>query len=112
MATQAKVIWYDDMTGDEFAEGDGSTVQFSLDGNGYEIDLSTDSQGKMFDVLGFWIEYARAQRARKPLYRRPASARRESQNIRAWAIEQGLLAEHQHNGRMPDYVKTRYAETH
>ena len=112
MATEAKVIWYDDMTGDEFAEGDGSTVQFSLDGNGYEIDLSTDSQGKMFDVLGFWIEYARVQRARKPLYRRPASARRESKDIRAWAMAQGMLSPDRRYGNIPNYIKTRYAETH
>ena len=112
MATQAQVIWYDDMTGDEFAEGEGDTVKFSIDGKDYEIDLSLDSQSEMFSALAVWIDAARKVRKTQVHHPRTAADRHSSTAIRAWAIAEGLLAEHQLNGRMPGWIKERYEAAH
>lgn len=110
MATKAKVVLYDDMTGDEIAEGDGDTVHFGLGNQQYEIELSLESQSKFYDTIGYWRDHARKVQVHR--VSRPAASRRESTHVREWAIDQGLLALNQDRGRIPEEVHAAYKRAH
>ena len=55
MAQRFQVVLIDDLDGSEAAE----TVHFSLDGTGYEIDLSRDNASRLRDVLTPYLGAAR-----------------------------------------------------
>lgn len=49
----------DDLTGDEFAEGDGGTVTFAVEGLSYELDLSSASVEAFREHMGEYVQHAR-----------------------------------------------------
>lgn len=55
MAQRVQVILVDDLDGSEADE----TVHFSLDGTGYEIDLSRDNASRLRDALTPYLGAAR-----------------------------------------------------
>ena len=83
------------------------TLRFSLTGADYEIDLSADNAARFRSQLAPFVQHARvgasAQRRRSS---RPASSRRQSAAIRAWAKQQGVQLNER--GRIPDLIVAQY----
>ncbi|MFG1795794.1 Lsr2 family protein [Nocardia sp. NPDC049149] len=107
MAKQVTVTLIDDFDGKSKAS---ETVEFSIDGRVYEIDLSTTNAGKLRGALDPWIEKARKTgRAKRNSFGKAAPSavdREQSVAIRQWARKHG------HNvstrGRIPADVVAAY----
>ena len=101
MATKITTTLVDDLTGEEAVE----TVEFSLDGAAFQIDLSEENARRLRDVLAEYVEagrrsggHARRGSSTKPTSRTArrttarvhttASAGRRTA-IRKWARDQG-----------------------
>lgn len=97
----------DDLTGGPADE----TIQFSLDGRSYEIDLNSRHAAEFRHKLAPFAEHARpahARRARASV--RTAASRERSRDIRAWAEQHGLaISPH---GRLPRTVVQQYDNEH
>ena len=111
MAKQTTVILVDDLDGSEATE----QVEFAVDGRSYEIDLSAENSAKLREVLAPYISAARRRTGRRsstPVTAppRPASDREHNQNVRQWAIAQGMKISER--GRIPSNVIQAYRESH
>jgi len=114
MATRMIVELEDDLTGGPADE----TVEFSLDGKSYEVDLNEANATKFRRQFAKMIEVARpvkmkAQRGGSrrlhSVGARPgntSTGRDESKAIRAWAAEQGIQINER--GRIPASVVEQY----
>jgi hypothetical protein len=111
MAQQTTVRFVDDLDGSE-ASG---TVDFSLEGRSYQIDLSDDNAAKLRDALAPYVDAARKaggrSRGRTPrqstVAEKPArSNREETAALRQWARENGHQVSER--GRIPKSVIEAY----
>jgi hypothetical protein len=103
MATRATVVLEDDLDGGPAQE----TVRFALGPAEYEIDLNASNASRFRSQLAPFIGHARqARRRQRPAVARPAAARQESAEIRAWAKEQGI--EISERGRIPAAIIAQY----
>lgn len=91
MAKRILVTLIDDFDGTSTAD---ETVTFSIDGLGYEIDLSNEHSEQLRAVFSDWITHARkasgAKRRSAAPKQRAATERQESAAARQWARAQGL----------------------
>lgn len=60
MAQRTKTVLIDDRDGGEASQ----RVQFALDGEGYEIDLSDSNAAQLRDDLAVWVQRARRSGSR------------------------------------------------
>jgi hypothetical protein len=113
MARQVITTLIDDIDG----KPADRTVEFSLDGTAYTIDLSEANAGKLRKALDPFINagtrIGRAGTARvagRPAPVRTAGSRDENRLIREWAAENG----HQisERGRIPQGVSSAYRAAH
>ena len=97
MAQRTIVQLVSDLSGDEMQAGEGRTVEFSVDGTSYTIDL-TDKEAAGFDkALAMYIEHAAKTggnaggRKRSGASSGSGSGRSKDElsNIRAWAHANG-----------------------
>lgn len=108
---------------DDLDQGEAAkTVEFSLDRESYEIDLSNDNAKKLRDALDPYIQHARkASRGRRRSSPRAprrsggnggrSSADREQNTaIREWARKRGM--EVSDRGRIPSHVLDAYHREH
>jgi hypothetical protein len=102
MARRTRVTLEDDLDGG-LAE---VTLQFGIGGAEYEIDLSTTNAHRFRTQIAPFIEHARQAGQRQRRVVRTSASRRRSQDIRAWAREQGI--ELSERGRIPASVAARY----
>lgn len=111
MAQKVTVQLVDDVDGSE-AE---STVEFSLDGVDYTIDLSVDNASQLRDSLASYVSHARRTGGRKRTGGKagksssaaPTAADRErNQAIREWARTQGMQVSDR--GRIPSEIVEAY----
>ena len=103
MAQKVTVELEDDLDGGPADE----TVRFGVDGDEYELDLSTKNAAAFRGKLAPFIDHAR--RAARGQRRRPgrtASSRERSGDIRAWAQDQGIAVSAR--GRIPASVVEQY----
>jgi Lsr2 len=106
MATKVLTRLVDDTDGSDAAE----TVQFSLDGQTFEIDLSVDNAAKLRDALAPYIE--RGRKAAKDEGKRRGKQRGlraqviDSHAVRVWAEANGIKVGVK--GRIPANVISRY----
>ena len=105
MAQKVQVTLIDDIDGESAAD---ETVSFALDGNGYEIDLTSANAAKLRDALAVYVGSARkAGRAgRGSGARRTRGGDSRVAEIRAWAKEQGLAVNER--GRIPADIVEKY----
>ena len=102
MAKIESVRLVDDLDGSEAAE----TVRIGLDGREYDIDLSEQNAEGLRKGLADFIAHARPVRGRqKPRNASPAR-RRETAEIRDWAIANGYTVADR--GRIPGNVLDAY----
>lgn len=108
MAQQVQVLLVDDLDGGEAHE----TVSFALDGNAYEMDLSTANAKQLRTDLASWVEHARKAGTRTTVNGTPKRRRNRARNddIRAWANKQGYKVSDR--GRISPKIVTEYDEAH
>jgi Lsr2 len=106
LAQKIQTLFVDDIDGGE-AEG---TVRFSLDGVGYEIDLSVAHTEELHKALAPYIAHARKTGGT----RRAARGRSgngsavDTRKVREWARGQGI--EIKNRGRVPADVVEKYRQ--
>lgn len=99
--TQTLVTLVDDLTGAEFAEGEGETVRFSLDGQRYTLDLNTKNAAAFRKALEKYVSVAQKVGAVSS-----TGAPSEAAQIRAWAAQNGK--EVNERGRIPAALVEEY----
>lgn len=109
MAQRVEVVLVDDLDGGPAEE----TVQFSLDGVSYEIDLNADNAAALRDAVAVYVGHGRRVGGRRTSSR--AGARRsggssQTAQVRAWAREQGLPVNER--GRIPADIVAQYEAAH
>jgi uncharacterized protein YjbI with pentapeptide repeats len=83
------------------------TVRFSFEGRGYELDLCVAHAQEMREILKSYLQEARRVPGGESRRRRKASAkRRHSEDIRAWAAQQGIKVSER--GRIPAAIVDEY----
>jgi hypothetical protein len=107
MAQKVVVSLVDDLDGGIAQE----TVQFSLDGKHYEIDLSDTNAAALRNTLATYIESARRPSGSRRLRAAPSPSspsvdREQNQAIRDWARAKGMKVSDR--GRIPSEVLTAY----
>lgn len=109
MAQIREIRLIDDLDGDTADE----TVEFSIDGRTYEIDLSKGNAGKLRDALASYVAAARRAGGRRRSSsaasapaRRPSIDREQNQAIRGWARKRGMKVSDR--GRIPAEVLDAY----
>ena len=108
MARKVEVTLIDDLDGGDADE----TVNFSLDGSAYAIDLSSQNAAKLRDALAIYI--ANGRRASRGPGRPAGSTRRagarsdreQTQAIREWARKNGHQVSER--GRIPGSIVEAY----
>jgi hypothetical protein len=106
MARKTLVVLEDDLTGQELPDGEGETVAFSIDGTGYEIDLSHENSKVMRETFGLYVKHAR-RIGLGHVRRRVSTGKSDAAKIREWAVSKGLLAEGS-RGRIPRQIADQY----
>lgn len=106
-----KVVYQlvDDLDGVSLGDGEGETIQFSLDGNDYEIDLSNDHAKLFRAATQKYVNAARVVGKSGRRGARPAAAagpKRDLTAIRAWAAQNGHKVSDR--GRIPNAVIEAY----
>lgn len=104
MAT--KTILVDDLDGTEA----DVTIAFSIDGETYSLDLSTENADRFWKDLGPYVQAAGSLRRKQlSVVQQELDGLEMRQAIRAWAREQGY--EISDRGRIPEAVIEAYNET-
>lgn len=115
MAQHTVVQLVDDISGNVLGEGEGRTVQFALNGDTYEIDLSHTEANKLEKAMTKYVEHGRKVSLRatnvSPIRgggrRSQASADKEQiKAIRQWGMENGFNVSER--GRIPQSVVEAY----
>lgn len=86
MAQKRVVELIDDLDGTEASQ----TLNFSLDGVDYEIDLNEDNAGELRSSLAKFAEASRRTGGRKRTATEAKAAGISSRDIRVWALAEGL----------------------
>lgn len=114
MARRIRIVLEDDLTGEVLEEGRGETLNFALDGQGYEIDLSGDNARQLREALKPYLRAGRKTTGRAQgngTGRAGRSAsRRDTAAVRAWASSNGYQVSAR--GRIPSEVFAAYDATH
>ena len=101
MAQKVQVVLVDDVDGGEATE----TVSFTVDGVGYEVDLSAENAAKFRSAVEPWISAGRRVSGRKSAARGRAGS--DAGKIRAWAKANGYDVSER--GRVSAKVREAYA---
>ncbi len=108
MATRRISQLIDDIDGNIIPEDTGKSISFSIDGRGYEIDLSDRNADRFFSAIEPYVAAARRTSTTTPSRQRPAAKNNvDLAAVRAWARENG------HNvsdrGRVPQSIIESYS---
>lgn len=110
MAQKVITQLIDDITGEEITDGGGRTVQFSVDGDDYEIDLSNRNVDAFREALSDYIAAARKIGVRARGARSSAVKGRTRSDdlarVRVWAMANGY--EVAARGRISQDVRDAY----
>lgn len=109
MAQRVEVVLVDDLDGSPADE----TVQFTLDGVSYEIDLNAENAAALRDAIAVYVGHGRRVGGRRSSGRsssRRSSGSSETAQIRAWAKERGLPVNER--GRIPADIAAQYEAAH
>jgi uncharacterized membrane protein len=111
MAQKVTTQLVDDLSGDVIEDGRGQTVQFSFDGNAYEIDLSDDNADNLRQAFSDYIAAARKVTGRTRSASSTAGSKTRSDpnelaKIRVWAMANGH--EVAARGRISQQVRDAY----
>ena len=103
---RVKIELIDDLDGTVIGDG-GGTFRFGVDGESYELDLSSANAARLREALQPYLEVARKA---VPEPSRPAAPRRaprqDARAVREWARANGI--ELDARGRIPSEVRLAY----
>ncbi|MDR1264568.1 MAG: Lsr2 family protein [Propionibacteriaceae bacterium] len=102
MAKRTEVVLIDDIDG-SLAE---SSIEFSLEGVTYGIDLSAQNAAELRGDFAKWIEKSRRVSGRRRAARRASAGNSDIAAIRAWAQDNGY--EVSARGRISAKVREAY----
>lgn len=102
MAQKVNIVLIDDIDGNDAVE----TLQFGLDGKGYEIDLNAKNAKKLRDALAPYVGHARRTGGRARRGRASASSGASATEVRAWARDNGYDVSDR--GRVPAEIREAY----
>lgn len=106
MAQKTVVELVDDLDGGEAHE----TVEFSIDGVDFVIDLSNDNATQLRQRLAEFVGHARKVNGKRGRPGRPATGAVDTQAVREWARNQGeTVAE---RGRLSRALVARFQQAH
>jgi hypothetical protein len=112
MAQQITTLLFDDLElsrrGKEVPADE--TVDFSLDGKRYKIDLTEINAGKLRDKFKPYTEVATKLPSTGAKPSRTVARRQHSATIRSWAKQQGIPVSER--GRIPEEVVAQYELVH
>jgi hypothetical protein len=104
----------DDLDGTVLEPGEGQSVQFALDGRGYEIDLTDANATQLREFLAPYIGAGRrtigSVVSAKPARARGTGSGRDQQQVREWARENGHTVSDR--GRIPQTILDAYDAAH
>ena len=100
MAQKVQVVLVDDVDGGEATE----TVSFTVDGVGYEVDLSAENAAKFRAAVEPWVSAGRRVSGRKSAARGRSGS--DAGKIRAWAKAHGLNVSER--GRIASHIVAQY----
>lgn len=105
----------DDIDGTVLEVGEGETVHFSLDGNAYEIDLTSSHAKELRDALAPFVSAGRRTQRAGRASGRSSGGKRSAANpevaaIRAWASDNGYKVSER--GRIPADIVDAYRAAH
>lgn len=109
----------DDFDGEVLEVGEGATLNFSLEGVSYEIDLSDKNAAQLRQQFEPWITAARrvssasgvrGSRGSRGAGRRSSGNGRDLAAVRAWAKDNGHAVSER--GRVPESVLQAYDAAH
>ncbi|MCC2591820.1 Lsr2 family protein [Tessaracoccus sp. OS52] len=111
MARRTVIAYYSDLSGVEISGSTEVSVQFSLDGTDYEIDLAPDEQSALREALAPFVSSAQKEVGAAPQRRRAAEGNQadnepSSRLLRDWARENGFDVPSR--GRVPELVRDAY----
>lgn len=112
MAQRVQVILEDDLDGTEASE----TVEFSLDGVTYEIDLNDEHAAALRNDFATWVGQARRSGGRQQKRRRSSGggsgsgSSEDLTKIREWGRSNGFTVSDR--GRVSQEVRDAYAAAH
>ncbi|MGC4155106.1 MAG: Lsr2 family protein [Propionicimonas sp.] len=108
MAQRVEIVLTDDL---DQSKAD-STVTFAYAGATYEIDLSDANRAALEEALAPYVGAARkvSSARRSPAARRKAGGGASANEIRAWALAQGM--EVSARGRVSSEVREAYENAH
>ena len=92
----------DDVTGDPIKDGDAMKMSLGLDGQWYELEVSSETEGRVREWVEDVLQHARKVSAPK------AARTYDAAVVRKWAEEQGL--EVPARGRLPRTVVDQWRE--
>ena len=116
---QVTVVYTDDVSGESLESDAVTTVDFSLLGTSYEIDLSEANVTALRDDLATWIAHARKVTSPRRGGARPSAPRAakagttdrdQNQAVREWAREQGHQVSER--GRISATIMDAYQAAH
>lgn len=123
MAKQVSVQLIDDIDGSVIDENSGETIEFSVSGVEYVIDLKTKNANEFHRKLNYYIDHGTRVGGRKrkpsptaatvPTASTGSPAKRDAaqtQAIRKWAIDKGYKVSQR--GRIPADVEEAYNAAH
>lgn len=96
----------DDLDGSELKDGQGKTVQFGLDGQNYEIDLSNKNAERLRKALAKYVSAGRQIQRRRTT--RQAETPVDNRAVRAWASANRIQVSAR--GRIPAAVVQRFRD--
>lgn len=95
-----------DLSGDEIADGEGETIEFSYRGASFSIDL-TDKEAADFDKsIALYLEHGRKTGGRRKSSSAGSKSDYSAKDVRIWAKAQGIDVPER--GRIPGDIVERY----
>jgi hypothetical protein len=98
MARRTQIVLEDDLSGGPADE----TISFALDGNAYEIDLSTDNAAELRTAFQCYIDAGRRVARQSTDATKARTSGTDARSIRDWARAQGIPVPAR--GRLPSSV--------
>lgn len=107
MARKVVTTLEDDLDGSEASE----TVNFSVDGTEYEIDLNSEHASELREALSKYTNVARkTSSGRGRPSRKSSGSGTDAKAIRLWALDQGLQVNTR--GRIQADIVEKYQQAH
>lgn len=110
MAKRAHIIYTDDLTGQDIAEGDYHHIKFTWEGHKYEMDASGETYTLLHSAIKPFIESATQVGRPTRTYKSPKRDPAQIKAIREWAKSKGYAISDK--GRIPAEIENAYNQTH